>query len=459
MIPSESPSISQAPSESPSANPSQGCDNIRDGCGWGIFNPWTCQCDCPVGICRDNNGYCLNPCQETINVNPWSGCAPGWDCPWHPSEDGGYCESEFHIPNEFEIYRTAKQCCDEHYGGSAQCVTDSKTPGKGYIAPMNEFPDGYNNYAPVEADYLWQSVRGQEPHWYPDLYGQQNCVYGSDYEHWMNENKEIRDQYLHGTANNCCEKWYPNLGASCPEPLTAEVTSSEVEDEAFRGPMKPYFFPNFEAGSCGAGINYPSWMGINGYERHYLFRDGADCCDRYFKGAAGPCPSEFLYDPGYYWEKYENDRYNTGQFPTVYNHTYYPQMEAGTCVNGTDFPDWMNSDTEFRQRYIFKDLEGCCTEWFTAYGVNTCVNNVIQGLYEANVPCAENRPLSGCNTTLPYSNVTEHKLTMWYADLDAYTCKNDGDAPDFMLKDDYSPYYLFNAQNQCCHAFGWGSNC
>ena len=78
VIPSESPSISQHPSESPSANPSQGCDNIRDGCGWGIFNPWTCQCDCPVGICRDNNGYCLNPCQETINVNPWSGCAPGW---------------------------------------------------------------------------------------------------------------------------------------------------------------------------------------------------------------------------------------------------------------------------------------------------------------------------------------------------------------------------------------------
>ena len=106
-------------------------------------------------------------------------------------------------------------------------------------------------------------------------------------------------------------------------------------------------------------MSYPSFsfflslslrMGINGYERHYLFRDGADCCDRYFKGSAGPCPSEFLYDPGYYWEKYENDRYNDGQFPTVYNHTYYPQMEAGTCVNGTDFPDWMNSDTEFRQR-------------------------------------------------------------------------------------------------------------
>ena len=78
--PSSNPSQmpSSIPSESPSSNPSQGCENIRGDCGWGIFNPWTCQCDCPVGICRDNNGYCLNPCQESINVNPFAGCAPGW---------------------------------------------------------------------------------------------------------------------------------------------------------------------------------------------------------------------------------------------------------------------------------------------------------------------------------------------------------------------------------------------
>ncbi len=76
------------PSESPSANPSQGCENIRTDCGWGIFNPWTCRCDCPVGICLDHNEQCYHPCRETINTNPWAGCSPGWDCPWFPTDDG-----------------------------------------------------------------------------------------------------------------------------------------------------------------------------------------------------------------------------------------------------------------------------------------------------------------------------------------------------------------------------------
>ena len=37
-----------------------------------------------------------------------------------------HCVSELHQPNNFEIYRTSKECCDEHYGGSADCITKSK---------------------------------------------------------------------------------------------------------------------------------------------------------------------------------------------------------------------------------------------------------------------------------------------------------------------------------------------
>ena len=200
-------------------------------------------------------------------------------------------------------------------------------------------------------------------------------------------------------------------------------------------------------------------MGINGYERSYLFTEAETCCDRYFKGAAaGSCPFEnpLVYDHGYYWEKYQNNDHNHDPLPIVNNFTFYPQMEAGTCVNGTDFPEWMNSDTAFRQQYIFKnDLEGCCREWFSAYGVSNCVSKVIQGLYDPYVPCAENRPTAGCDTTPAYTNSTEHKKTMWYADLDGYTCKNDGDMPDYTLMDEYSEYYLFNARQQCCSAFGF----
>ena len=77
--PSMNPSMapSSQPSETPSANPSQGCANTRTDCGWGIFNPWTCRCDCPAGICLDNNEQCYLPCRETINTNPWGGCSPG----------------------------------------------------------------------------------------------------------------------------------------------------------------------------------------------------------------------------------------------------------------------------------------------------------------------------------------------------------------------------------------------
>ena len=62
--PSMNPSMapSSQPSETPSANPSQGCANTRTDCGWGIFNPWTCRCDCPAGICLDNNEQCYLPC-------------------------------------------------------------------------------------------------------------------------------------------------------------------------------------------------------------------------------------------------------------------------------------------------------------------------------------------------------------------------------------------------------------
>lgn len=129
--------------------------------------------------------------------------------------------------------------------------------------------------------------------------------------------------------------------------------------------MKNYFFPDFSVNNCAFGWDYPAWMAINGYERTYLFTDSKDCCARFFP-TASDCPIENTQQFDYYWTSYENNINNMDDMPIIYNHTYYPDIQARACVNGTDFPSWMNSDREFSRLYIFKKLEGCCKcfAWF-----------------------------------------------------------------------------------------------
>ena len=74
-------------------------------------------------------------------------------------------------------------------------------------------------------------------------------------------------------------------------------------------------------------------MGINGYEKHYLFRNGQECCKRYFPGVGG-CPMEHDIQTGYYWETYQDDVSNLDKMPARYNHTFYPDLNSGTCING-----------------------------------------------------------------------------------------------------------------------------
>ncbi len=74
-------------------------------------------------------------------------------------------------------------------------------------------------------------------------------------------------------------------------------------------------------------------MGYNAYEKHYLFRIGIECCSKYFPNVAN-CPFEDDPDTGYYWESYQDDTSNLEDSPIKYNHTYYPDLNSGTCVNG-----------------------------------------------------------------------------------------------------------------------------
>jgi len=74
-------------------------------------------------------------------------------------------------------------------------------------------------------------------------------------------------------------------------------------------------------------------MGYNSYEKHYLFKQGTECCSKFFPSATN-CPYENTAQTGYYWEKYQDSIPNTAPMPFIYNHTYYPAFESGTCVNG-----------------------------------------------------------------------------------------------------------------------------
>lgn len=257
--------------------------------------------------------------------------------------------------------------------------------------------------------------------------------------------------YLFNNAEDCCGKWYP-ARSDCPDDQRA--VNPEAEDEPWHSDpysMDNYYFPDFSRTSCGFGRDYPAWMGISGYEKHYLFRTGDGCCSKYFPTVSN-CPYENTIQNDYFWTSYENNIYNLDDMPVIYNHTYYPDLNSGTCVNGTDYPAWMSSDVDFRRLYLFKQLEGCCKQWFISWDVDGCVNSVIQGKYDE-VPCPENRP--DCNHTSSVTNVTEVLRGMWYPDLDELSCKHDSQMPSWMLDEGYTVYYLFNTRAQCCGAFGF----
>jgi hypothetical protein len=296
------------------------------------------------------------------------------------------------------------------------------------------------------------SPTGQQVRWFPDLTNKQNCVRGRGYESWMTT-EGFAPYYLFTNATLCCEKWYPESGSSCPS--NEKPVSAEAEDEAWFAnpyPLDNYYFPDFTTNNCGFGRDYPAWMGYNSYEKHYLFRKGNECCSKFFPEATN-CPAENTAQTGYYWEKYhpKNTQHHISSTPIVYNHTFYPSLDAGTCVNGTDYPDWMGSDVDFIRLYLFKKPEGCCNQWFKS-DTAACQSSIIQGKY-AVLPCPTNRP--GCVSVATVSNATAELLSMWYPSFFEHKCKNDQWIPEYMLIQSYRDSYLFNSEEQCCAAFGY----
>jgi hypothetical protein len=396
-----------------------------------------------------------------------------------------------HQPNNFEIYRTAKECCDEHYSGSSTCVQQSKEEHDPFPWPIH-FPGTQpwsRPFAPEEIEgegtnneHHWGTEAGNQGRWFPDLINQLNCVWGNNYEEWMT-NEGFEEDYLFLGYEDCCEKWYPDK-ADCPSNM--EAVDPEAEDEPWHSSpfsMDNYYFPDFSKDNCGHGWDYPAWMGINAYEKHYLFRDGQDCCKKFFPNVGG-CPMETAAtntQMDYYWTTYEDNIDNLDDMPVKYNHTFYPDVFAGNCINGTDYPEWMGSDVDYKRLYLFKTNEGCCTQWFTTFDLQGCLNGLVQGVYVDQLPCHLNRPDEGpetydddqnpdfgdetpCDETLAAQYAEGHPLQnnqpfdgrdMWYPDLDGMKCKNDGFMESWMLKEDYKDWYLFTTRQACCSAFGF----
>jgi len=351
-----------------------------------------------------------------------------------------------HQPNHFEIYRTSLECCEAHFSSSSTCLQDSKDSHAPFPWPGTE---GERPFAPGDAASEWSTVGSHRKSYFPDLVNKLNCVYGSNYEHWMTEGG-FGDFYLFQDAEECCKKWYPARG-DCP--ASERAVSPEAEDEAWHSdpyPMSNYYFPDFERSSCGYGRDYPAWMGYNSFEKHYLFTLGEECCSKFFPSASSRCPYENTEQQGYYWTSYEGNRHNLDDMPVVYNHTYYPSLDAKTCSNGTDYPSYMAADPGFKKLYLFKTLKGCCEQWYTNSGLDGCTQNVIQGKYDTE-PCSVNRP--DCNYSSSGTKSTEVLLSMWYPHVDGNRCKNDKAMPKWMLAEGYTTWYLFSTRDQCCAAF------
>lgn len=258
--------------------------------------------------------------------------------------------------------------------------------------------------------------------------------------------------------------------SNCPD-TSAYLTIPIKEDN----PAENYFFPDFDADSCGHGRNYPvslsfqpakllyctrariitdplidsfphfllkAWMGQEGYSQWYLFIDPKECCSTYFPDSSNNCPYEKTPQTGYYWETYYDDKSNNAlDIPIFYNHTYYPDLATGTCINGTDYPSWMIKTDDYTRMYIFHEPQDCCGFWFGQYDENSgCVASVVQSSYES---------------TVTVTNMTAVLLEKWYPDLYARKCLRDQQMPAWMLGESFRDYYLFDTREACCGSFGY----
>lgn len=181
-------------------------------------------------------------------------------------------------------------------------------------------------------------------------------------------------------------------------------------------------------------------MAQDGFSSWYLFIDPNECCSKYFPLSSN-CPFEKTPQIGYYWEIYHEDQRNGNHLLEKYNHTYYPDFAADTCVNGTDYPSWMVKTDNYQHMYIFHEAQDCCQFWFGETGPNSgCARSVIQGSYVE---------------ITASTNTTALLLQKWYPLLGDGRCTNDGEMPSWMMSESFREHYLFSSRQSCCSYYGF----
>lgn len=103
------PATTPEPTVKPTLSTMPSCSDPEEGCGYGIWNVWTCQCDCAPGFCLSANQKCYDGCTTHLDFNPFGGCIPDVDCPWYPEPHGKtHCVSTVNIAGQYNIHRTGK---------------------------------------------------------------------------------------------------------------------------------------------------------------------------------------------------------------------------------------------------------------------------------------------------------------------------------------------------------------
>ena len=82
-----------------------------------------------------------------------------------PDRDEGFCTSAIHQPTKWEIYRTAKECCEKQFAYSSACEEQSK----------NSIEE--RDSATKEPETLWGTKASNPKKFFPDLINL-NCFFG-----------------------------------------------------------------------------------------------------------------------------------------------------------------------------------------------------------------------------------------------------------------------------------------
>jgi len=403
-IPTSLTPSSMTPSSSPEGvgrtlRPSRDCEEPEEGCGWGIWNVWTCQCDCAVGFCLSANQQCYDGCTTHLDHNPFGGCEPGYDCPWYQDPSGQtHCVSTVNVAGQYNIFRNAIQCCERHFSylDVENCVADSE----------NSVDDAKKRHVEI----------AQRPSfYYPDVFGKDNCVYGNLYFEWMAQ-LIVCDDYLFPEMEDCCSKWYPGR-EDCPsldQPMNPDVDGVPY-------PVTAAFYPHQVESNCRFGRNYPQWMAQAGYVGDYLFLTPEECCETHYPEKVDcPLGPDDGVQEGRYWQS------------DVY---YYPyQKEGAMCAVGNDYPLWMSDPTNVDTN-LFGNGAECCQTWFSDQNVTECVMNIVQTIDGGIV-----------------GDEPEEPGTWWPTLAYPYDCTSDGEPPYWMLLPGYPAWYIFDSKADCCEA-------